>query len=178
MPHSLPPLKTRMLLKYGHAIKKHLKQAVHRPIHLKMVSWPGSTHRCCCVSCSRQGCRQSRRLPLELLPGQLSAGTERSNEMGWARKSERWGEVKPHKSLWGTQHWGAISTEEVSLMGLQETLFLVMHNKDLLHREQWKPRKSSRPSLQSGVQKISALESEVKVKEQRIMPNNLLLWIK
>lgn len=32
-------------------------------------------------------------------------------------------------SLWGMQHLGAIRAEQASLMGLQKTFYLVVHNK-------------------------------------------------
>ena len=113
LPHPPPPSKTR-------------NRFYSRPTHAKMPSGPSNTHHCCCVSCLCQGCY---RLPRELLPDQLSAGTERANEMGKARESKLQGEINPHRSLWGMQHLGGIRAEQVSLMGLQKTLCLVVHNK-------------------------------------------------
>lgn len=81
-----------------------------RPTHAKMPSWPSSTHHCCCVSCLSQGCY---RLPQELQPDQLSAGTERANEMGKSRESKWQGEIKPHTSLWGMRNCGTIRASQL-----------------------------------------------------------------
>lgn len=158
MPHSPPALKTRTLLKHGHAVKTPIWNRLNTGLYIwrcypglaaltAVAAFPAYVKGACrAIAFLRNFCQVS------CLQGQ-------KEQMRWDKpeKRERWGDIRPRKSLWGMQHLGAIRAKQVSLIVLQKTLYLVMHNKYLLHREQWKPRKNSRSSLQSGVQKISAV---------------------